>query len=466
MLNLDENFDDNLSVAVRKIMLSYDEFLERGSGWILDKVKRLELKVASYVPLSGSSFLHLPQRLENTKSILNIVNEDNKCYRWCILAALHPQKENASRVAKYLPYEHELNCSTLSFPIALDKIPKFETLNEISVNVFGYTREDLLEDHVQYCSDFGPQKIKMPDVKNKWLTFDNFKFQLMIPYVIYADFECVLPKVSDGLNNPEASSTNIISKHVPCGYSYLIVGPNGRSIQSPKIYRGENAVSNFLESLLAEAEIISKTLRKVEKIDMSKEQEQEFQNAVNCHICGKVLGTDRVRDHDHLQKTNNYRGAAHSACNLNYKLSWKIPVIFHNLRCYDSHLIVQELGKLKGKRINCIANNMEKYISFSIGQLQFLDSLQFLPTSLQKLVENLSPQKFVIIREHFKNDEIPLLFRKGVYPYEYPYEKEFIHMNIWIALKSLMKLIYPLEKPLSQISPKKSYPRLITSMFR
>ncbi|KFM60901.1 hypothetical protein X975_19061, partial [Stegodyphus mimosarum] len=259
----------------------------------------------------------------------------------------------------------------------------------------------------------------MPDVKNKWLTFDNFKFQLRIPYVIYADFECVLPKVSGCLNNPEASSTNIISKHVPCGYSYLIVGPDGRSTQSPKIYRGENAVSNFLESLLAEAEIISKTLRKVEKIDMSKEQEQEFQNAVNCHICGKVLGTDRVRDHDHLQKTNNYRGAAHSTCNLNYQLSWKIPVVFHNLRGYDSHLIVQELGKLKGKRINCIANNMEKYISFSIEQLQFLDSLQFLPTSLQKLVENLSPQKFVIIREHFKNDEIPLLLRKGVYPYEY-----------------------------------------------
>ncbi|KFM72581.1 hypothetical protein X975_03589, partial [Stegodyphus mimosarum] len=118
MLNLDENFDDNLSAAVRKIMSSYDEFLERGSGWILDKVKRLELKVASYVPLSGSSFLHLPQRLESTKSILNIVNEDNKCFLWCILAALHPQKEHASRVAKYLPYEHELNCSTLSFPIA------------------------------------------------------------------------------------------------------------------------------------------------------------------------------------------------------------------------------------------------------------------------------------------------------------------------------------------------------------
>ena len=58
-----------------------------------------------------------------------------------------------------------------------------------------------------------------------------------------------------------------------------------------------------------------------------------------------------------------------------------IPVVFHNLRGYDSHLIMQAISETEGN-VNVIANNMEKYISFSIGQLRFLDSLQFLNTSL------------------------------------------------------------------------------------
>ena len=117
---------------------------------------------------------------------------------------------------------------------------------------------------------------------------------------------------------------------------------------------------------------------------ITEQQEQEFQAATQCHICNSELGADRVRDHDHL--TGAYRGAAHNDCNLNYKFTGKIPVVLHNLRGYDSHLIMQGLGKLKGEQISCIPNNTEKYISFSVGNLVFIDSLQFLNSSLEKLV--------------------------------------------------------------------------------
>ena len=56
-------------------------------------------------------------------------------------------------------------------------------------------------------------------------------------------------------------------------------------------------------------------------------------------------------------------------------------MIFHNLKGYDSHLIMQKIHTAKGN-INCIANNSEKYISFGIGQLKFLDSFQFMASSL------------------------------------------------------------------------------------
>ena len=77
----------------------------------------------------------------------------------------------------------------------------------------------------------------------------------------------------------------------------------------------------------------------------STEEKLSFTNATNCHICAKSLADDRVRDHCHI--TGSYRGAAHSACNLHYRLNpkrWKLPVVIHNLMGYDGHLIVKSLN--------------------------------------------------------------------------------------------------------------------------
>ena len=94
----------------------------------------------------------------------------------------------------------------------------------------------------------------------------------------------------------------------------------------------------------------------------------------------------------------------------------------HTLRGYDSHLIMQELGSIKNKPINCIASNTEKYISFSVGNLQFLDSFQFMPSSLEKLIGNLAKEgaeKFQVTGRYIDPEKLPLLLRKGVYPYDY-----------------------------------------------
>ena len=129
-------------------------------------------------------------------------------------------------------------------------------------------------------------------------------------------------------------------------------------------------------------------MKEIVPMQLTPSEEPEFQQATHCHICREELGTDWVRDHCHL--TGKFRGTAHNACNLNFQFTGRIPVILHNLRGYDSHLIMQGTGKLKNKTINCIPNNMEKYISFSIGHLDFLDSLQFMNASLEKLTSNLA----------------------------------------------------------------------------
>ena len=99
-----------------------------------------------------------------------------------------------------------------------------------------------------------------------------------------------------------------------------------------------------------------------------------------------------MRDHCHV--TGKYRGSAHTDCNLSYRLTNKIYVIFHNLRGYDSHLIMQEIGKFN-KNINVIPNNMEKYMAFMINKnLIFIDSFQFMNQSLSNLANNLPEDGF------------------------------------------------------------------------
>ena len=88
---------------------------------------------------------------------------------------------------------------------------------------------------------------------------------------------------------------------------------------------------------------------------MSAEEEERFQLSNNCCICNKLfdVGDDKVRDHCHI--TRKYRGAAHCSCNITIKMSKKIPVIFHNLGGYDSHLIIKQISKSDAK-ISAIPN--------------------------------------------------------------------------------------------------------------
>src|SRR5436190_7373465 len=83
-------------------------------------------------------------------------------------------------------------------------------------------------------------------------------------------------------------------------------------------------------------------------LTMTEADQIVFDNATICHICKGPLDEKKVKDHDH--STGKFRGAAHNSCNLNYQVSNKIPVIFHNLKNYDGHLIVQELGKYRTQK--------------------------------------------------------------------------------------------------------------------
>ena len=122
----------------------------------------------------------------------------------------------------------------------------------------------------------------------------------------------------------------------------------------------------------------------------------------------------------HCQFTGQFRGAAHQHCNLDYKIDtsrYRLPIVFHNLRGYDGYLIFQKI-KRKHSKINVIPNNSERYISFDVGRLKLLDSIQFLSCGVAKLAEQLSNDQFKHLKaahpEHLEPSS-----KKGIYCYDY-----------------------------------------------
>jgi hypothetical protein len=463
-----------------------DRFIHNGSGWSLSKIVELQLITIKYKPFKGNSYIPLPQWIMNTQACINIKNKDNCCFKWSILSALHPAEEHTDRLINYKPYENTLDFSSLEYPVSIEQITKFEKLNEnIIINVFqisenkkeieplriksfdtqqpidenktlinlllfseknkshyvwiknfsrlcnhltghehkkywcfnclqSFSTEEILNEHRELkCINHHSAKLELPKKKDAFVQFKNHKKSIKAPFVIYADFESLTVPTEEN---------NAYQNHVGCSYGYKIISNYEEYTRPYKTYRGENAVLNFLESINNDAEEIFKLLKKNIPLIMTKENEEDFENAINCNICGKELNEDRVRDHDHL--TGKYRGACHNKCNINYNLkNYRIPVVFHNLRGYDSHLIMSEIGKVT-KQLTVIANTPEKYISFSTDKFNFIDSFQFMASSLEELIENLVKAKDNKLFKHtineFNNNEnMNLLLQKGVYPYDY-----------------------------------------------
>ena len=149
-------------------------------------------------------------------------------------------------------------------------------------------------------------------------------------------------------------------------------------------------------------------------IPLDQEEDNKYNEQKVCHICKDKFCTDkddkdyinRKKVKDHCNYTGKLRGAAHSKCNLNYKVQKEIPVIIPNAS-YDTHFIINQLAIEFNGEINCIGDNMENYITFSVPikkevinnngdkktityKLKFIDSFRFMSTSLSELVDNTS----------------------------------------------------------------------------
>eukprot|EP00760_Papus_ankaliazontas_P009483 PhM_4_TR14086/c5_g1_i4/m.107049 len=467
---------------IEKLIKNLNEDIEKaieiakfvGSGWTFIKWHSYEINTFNIEKLRGKKYIELPKDISNPKcGLVNIKNDDDECFKWCMLYHQSKQLKNGERLTVLKKVEDKYDWTNIKFPVGKTEIDIFEKNNNVSINVMRLIEDDEGKPKIEWfkksecksdknvillyyekdeqahyiyvksvskllkastmnkhivcnnclksftekqhnkhncTTDEFKTKIEYPD-KDARMTFTNYKKQLAQPFICYADFEAFVKDNKD---------ENKINKHVVNSYCYKIICTFDDSLtRDIKIYRDVNPVDHFIKSLLQESdinqEIINKLRKQYEKPNLTITEENDFKNADDCSICNKKLNNDRVRDHCHL--TGKYRGATHNKCNLEYNQKYEMPVVFHNLRGYDGHFIIKSASYYTSN-IRVIAQTFEKYMSFSFMKLRFIDSFLFMSDSLDKLSTNLKLEDMKYSTAYW-TENIDILRKKGVYPYEY-----------------------------------------------
>ena len=323
------NHESQFEKMVSRIEEILSNFQQNGSNWVFEQIKYLEIHLTDWVPIRGSSFIPLPSAIATKKAVINIKNDDNECFKWCVARALTPVEKNAERINLRLRQNAaQLNWEGLKFPVKLKDIKIFEKNNpDISINVFGFEKglfplriqkekkrqiidllliaddekqhycliknlsrlvsssyskhcgltqicrsclnhfsdEQKLAVHEEYCWENKIVKIEMP--KKPILEFQHYNRSIKVPFVIYADFEAFTKKVNSIGGDDARPWTEKYQKHQPCGFCYKIVG---KEYQKSVLYRAkgnEDIGEEFIKS-------IEKDVKKIlKKFDLNKKMD-------------------------------------------------------------------------------------------------------------------------------------------------------------------------------------------------
>ena len=341
----DDN-DDIIEQLFESLLQKYEENLQnkmRGSGFEFDGVKFLYYDFNKTSINSGGSYIDSPKWLKDKKSAINPRNNDDKCFQYAVTLALNLDKikKDPQRVSKIKPFIEKYNWEDIDFPSTSKNWKKFECNNEVAhnilyvpyntkkINIAYKSKNDLTHERqiillmffvgqkwhylvvknlsgllrgitsnhkedFYYLNCFHSYRTEMPTRDNNIIKYNHGEKSMKVPFIINADLECLLEKMSTFINNPNESSTNKINKHTPSGYSISTSCSFDESKNKLNYYRGKDCMKKFCKDLKEHAtRIINYKKKEFDTIDKKNY---------------------KVRDHCHY--TGKYRGAAHNICNL------------------------------------------------------------------------------------------------------------------------------------------------------
>ena len=354
MINTDEF---GLDQSFQEILYRIDNWINQGSGWIVESIEGFYLNVSSYSSLIGSTYIELPDELKkSTKGLINIQNDDNKCFLWSHIRHLNLIDKNPQGITnKDKESVSKLNYVGINFPASKKDYCKTKVQNKICINVVVFPVylsdqkfsdsmdllliSDKFKSHYMYIKDFdrfmfnkiklrgkkyfcknclqclvinGKQSVKL---ESGFTSFKNYSKQICVPFKIYADFECILEKVDVDIEcSSNGSYTRKYQNHVPCSFAYKVVCVDNKFSKKIVLYRGKHTVRKFIKSILNEYNYCRKVMKKCfcRNLITSAEEEERFAQSNICWICGKLfeISDEKVRDHCcHI--SGKYRAAAH-----------------------------------------------------------------------------------------------------------------------------------------------------------
>ncbi|KYN50341.1 hypothetical protein ALC62_14060, partial [Cyphomyrmex costatus] len=210
------------------------------------------------------------------------------------------------------------------------------------------------------CGKLNDCAIRLPSEDDKWLKFKNHCRKERVPFVVYADLECALEKT-----DKEPTSSTYTYQHHVFSIWYYVYCSYDSSLSGYRFHRDNNCISWLADKLKNLAHSVPSVISTNVPMNFTQDDWRKFNSATHCHVCEKPFAKDDKRARDHCHLTGRYRGPGHTNCNLNYKDSRCIPVVFHNLTGYDAHFIIKEIATAYKGRVDLLPITKEKYISFT-----------------------------------------------------------------------------------------------------
>ncbi|TLY46985.1 MAG: hypothetical protein E6K54_07675 [Gammaproteobacteria bacterium] len=451
------NLNDQYSADIVKILSEMDEIETRGSGWVLAKISHLQLRINRYEPLRGATAyrrFQLPRFIKNKRCLVNPYRYDpakealgsccaTMCFKFSILGqVLRDNNINVHNITNYFKHKR-LNdkyvWDCVQYPVALDDIQKFETINNMTISVYTadetartivplkvstnrsesdhrdilyyeghyswiknfnilvsgqvirrsgrckhffcrtcfqhFYQSALLTAHEKSCRNYKPT-IVVPS-KDTFLQFKNFNRSLKIPFVIYADIGYKLTPIPTCSPDPKTTYTHTSGIYRPTRCSYRVVSTTGQWRE-----KQFDNIPSFVRSL----ELETMYIRSIYKQNVPMDNVPAGKPLLGvdiCHICETQLkDIHYALDHDHV--TGKVRGFVHRTCNLNYRLPRFVPIVVRDLSKINSAPLMEHFLKTGGVRVIPYKEKVGQFISLTrrIGEdgfsMRFVDMSKFI----------------------------------------------------------------------------------------
>ena len=344
----------NINEIVNEMIAHIKEQIENpallNSRFVFDEVLFTNVDFHQFNLTRGTSYIPLRDWLCRKKAIINPHNEDQECFKWAVIAAMKWEEinNNPERITKLRRFEVDFEWSGIEFPVSVKDIEKFETRNNISINLLaiedkqiyicgkggpyervinlmiitennrkhyiaikslsrllrsqntkhkekeyfcmnclhGFNTEISRDKHLNYCMNNESVKVEMPH-KNPIGQYSDGQYQFKVPFVMYADFESILEPIQGPANDPMSSSTRGINNHVPSGWCVHSEFAYGKVENPLKLYHGEDCVKRFCEHVIGEAKCLYTSFPGKRMKPLTLKEMKRHNKLERCHICFK-----------------------------------------------------------------------------------------------------------------------------------------------------------------------------------